>query len=288
MSPFMEACLAFIDTQPFSIIRLAQSYQDGAIEVAECQRVGRCQNVYSGAKLFTAVAVGLLVDEGRLRIEDKICDILREELPEAGMDSRWEKATVEDALRHRLGLPGGFLDIDVQPMAAFTQDYLRYTFACPLLCDPGTEETYSDGAFYVLSRIGEKASGMGLDAYLWQKLLWKMEFGEMAWSRCPMGHVLGGSDLYLHAADMVKLGRLILNDGVYQGERLLSSAWTQRMKTHGYVMDWDEQHRIYYKGGMHGQKLIMAPEQGRVVAMQAYGANSQVVAEFVRDYGNRP
>ena len=204
------------------------------------------------------------------------------------MDSRWEKATVEDALRHRLGLPGGFLDIDVQPMAAFTQDYLRYTFACPLLCDPGTEETYSDGAFYVLSRIGEKASGMGLDAYLWQKLLWKMEFGEMAWSRCPMGHVLGGSDLYLHAADMVKLGRLILNDGVYQGERLLSSAWTQRMKTHGYVLDWDEQHRIYYKGGMHGQKLIMAPEQGRVVAMQAYGANSQVVAEFVRDYGNRP
>lgn len=288
MSPFMEACLAFIEAQPFSVIRLAQSYQDGPIEVAECQRVSRCQNIYSGAKLYTAVAIGLLIDEGKLRLEDKICDVLREELPEEGMDPRWEKATVEDALLHKLGLPSGFLDIDVRPMAEFTQDFLRYTFTYPLLCDPGTEEKYSDGTYYVLSRIGEKASGMGLDAYLWQKLLWEMGFSEMAWSRCPMGHVLGGSDLYLHAEDMVKMGRLILDDGVYQKRRLLSAQWTQRMKACGYALDWDEQHRIYYKGGMHGQKLVMAPEQGRVVAMQAYGANSQVVAEFVRDYGNRP
>ena len=103
-----------------------------------------------------------------------------------------------------------------------------------------------------------------------------------------MGHVIGATGLYIHSADMVKLGALYLHDGVYRGQRLLSREWIQLAFARSFALEWDDQHRICYKGGMYGQKLIIAPEQGRAVALQAFDANSQVVAEWVRDYGAKP
>ena len=51
-----------------------------------------------------------------------------------------------------------------------------------------------------------------------------------------------------------------------------------------FALDWDDQHRVFFKGGMYGQKLLVAPEQDRAVALQAYGANSDAVMKWVRDY----
>ncbi len=288
MSRFLEACMAFIATQPFEIIRMSEVYRGGAIETAECARANPCQNVYSVAKTFTMTALGLLHDKGQLKLEEKICDILADELPERGMDERWRASTVEMALRHRLGLPAGFLDIDVSRSSSFTDDFLRYTLTYPLAYEPDTEARYSDGAYYLLARVAEKKAGVPADDFLWREMLTKLDFQEMAWSHCPRGHVIGATGLYVHSRDMVKLGMVYLDGGLYRGERVLSREWTELAAAREFAFNWDEQHRIYFKGGMHGQKLIVAPEQRRVVAMQAFGADSQVVAEFVRDYGDRP
>ena len=288
MSRFLKEIDAFIDTQPFDIIRLSQSYRGGEIETLERTRANPCQNVYSVAKTFTMTALGLLFDRGLLRPDEKICDILKDELPESGMDERWRGSTVEMALTHRLGLPGGFLDIDVSRSSEFTEDFLGYTLTYPLAYEPGTEARYSDGAYYLLARVAEKKAGMPVDNFLWRELLTKLDFQEMAWSHCPRGHVIGATGLYVNSIDMVKLGLLYLDRGLYRGERMLSEEWVNLAIEREFALDWDEEHRIFYKGGMHGQKLIIAPEQGRVVALQAFGANSQTIAEWVRDYGDRP
>ncbi|MBO4298144.1 MAG: beta-lactamase family protein [Clostridia bacterium] len=288
MSRFLKEIDAFIDTQPFDIIRLSQSYRGGEIETLERTRTNPCQNVYSVAKTFTMTALGLLFDRGLLRPDEKICDILKDELPESGMDERWRGSTVEMALTHRLGLPGGFLDIDVSRSSEFTEDFLGYTLTYPLAYEPGAEARYSDGAYYLLARVAEKKAGMPVDNFLWRELLTKLDFQEMAWSHCPRGHVIGATGLYVNSIDMVKLGLLYLDRGLYRGERMLSEEWVNLAIEREFALDWDEEHRIFYKGGMHGQKLIIAPEQGRVVALQAFGANSQTIAEWVRDYGDRP
>lgn len=280
--------MEFISSQPFEIIRMTEIYEGGEPETVECTPTNPCQNLYSVAKTFTMTAIGLLYDKGMLRLDVKICDIFADELPDKGVDERWYNSTIETALKHRLGLPGGFLDIDVHRSSEFTDDFLRYLFTYPLMYTPDTKEAYSDGAFYLLARIGEKKSGMTLDNFLWENLLRKLDFQEMAWSHCPKGHVIGATGLYMHSSDAAKLGLVYLEKGVYHGERVLSEEWTEMAVSRGYAFDWDEQHRIYYKGGMNGQRLIIAPEQKRVVVMQSYGGNSQVVAEWVRDYGNRP
>ncbi len=290
MSRFLKECVDFIAAQPFDIIRISEVQGDGAIETIECQETNWCQNTYSVAKSFTMTAIGLLYDRGMVKLDEKICDIFADELPEQGsgsgtrMDERWYTVTVEMALTHRLGVPGGFLDIDTHKSSEFTEDFLRYMLTYPLDYTPGTNCKYSDGAFYLLARIAEKKTGMTLDNFLWRELLWPMEFQEMAWSHCPMGHVIGATGLYLHSSDMVKLGLLYLNGGVYRGQRFLSEEWVRLALTRGFGFDTSGDGKIYYKGGMYGQKLMILPEQNRVVAMQAFGANSDTVAKWAMAY----
>ena len=283
MSKFMEDCAAFLKTQPFELIRISQIHRDGEIETLELQKTNFCQNIYSGAKAFAMTAIGLLYDEGRIRPEDKVCDILADFVP-ANIDSRWREATVDMALTHKLGLPGGFLDIDCAPISTFGEDFLNYLFTYPLAYTPGKDRRYADGSTYVLSRLVTAVSGEKLDDFLWKRLLWPMGFQEMAWSRCPHGYPIGATGMYIHSSDMVKLPYLYLKRGVYRGKRLLSEEWVDMVLTREYVFEWDVTGRWFFKGGMYGQKQIGLPFQDRAVAFQAYGANSDAVAKWIAAY----
>lgn len=283
MSRFLEECKSFIESNGLEFIRVSEIHNGGEPETVDFMDINPCVNAYSVAKTFTMTAIGLLYDKGLVKPEDKVCDILSDEIPE-GMDERWCDSTVDMALTHRLGLPGGFLDIDVHPSTEFTDDFLKYMLTYPLAFEPGEQRIYSDGAFYLLARIAEKKAGMCLDNFLWQELLVKLGFKEMAWSHCPKGHAMGATGLYIHSSDMVKLGQLYLTGGLYNGERLLSEKWVKMAVEREYALDWDEEHRIYYKGGMCGQKLIIAPEQNRVVAVQAFHGNSGAVADWMKNY----
>lgn len=284
MSKFLDDLTAFSSGQADRLFRISSVQNDGEIETAEFRKVAYCQNIYSVAKTFTMTAIGLLYDKGLLGVNDNVCDILAEDIPESGMDERWRKVTLDMALTHKAGLPGGFLDIDCNKSSDFSDDFLKYMLTYPMEYDPGTQSKYSDGAFYLLARVAEKISGMTLDDFLWKEILLKMDFQEMSWSHCPKGHVIGATGMYIHSADMIKLGMLYLNGGEYRGQRLLSEDWTQMAVSNEYGLDWDEEHRIYSKGGMFGQKLIVAPESRRVVAVQGFGSDSGVIAEFVKKY----
>ena len=282
MSRFLEECIKFIDTQPFDILRISEVQGDGEIETFERQEICRCQNTYSVSKTFTMTAIGMLYDRGLVKLDEKIRDIFAEEWPD-GVDERWDINTVELALTHRIGVPGGFLDIDTHRISEFGEDFLRYMLTYPLDYTPDTDSKYSDGAFYLLARIAEKKTGEVLDNFLWRELLWPMGFQEMAWSHCPQGHVIGATGLYIHSSDMVKLGQLYLNGGVYKGRRYLSEEWVNLALTRGFGLDsWDG--RVYFKGGMYGQKLAIFSEQKRVIAMQAFGVDSNVVTKWAMEY----
>lgn len=281
MSEFLEELAGFIRTKPFHVIRVSEICGDNEPETVNLVSTNYCQNTYSVAKTFTMTALGLLYDKGLLSVDEKVCDILRDELP-AGMDERWLGVTVESALLHRAGLPGGFLDIDTTPVSVFGKDFLSYMLTFPLAYNPGDEARYSDGAYYLLSRIAEKKSGMVLDDFLMKEMLWNLGFQEMAWSHCPMGHAMGATGLYINSADAVKLGAVYTGGGVYAGKRYLSAEWVKTAFEKSYGLDSDSEGKIFFKGGMYGQKLMMLPGAGRSVMLQSSDADSNVVMEFVK------
>ena len=282
MSDFFSRLTDFVRAQGWNTFSIAAAEGDADPQSAQLLQTNACQNVYSVAKAYTMTAVGMLYDRGLLTPDTRIVDVFREELP-AGTDTRWEVSTVDMALRHRLGLPGGFLDIDCAPSTDFSADFLSYLFKAPLAYDPDTDEKYSDGAYYLLARIVDKLTGEHMDDFLWRELFVKTDVLEAAMSHCPQGHPIGATGLYIRSADMVKLGQLYLRGGMYKGKRLLSEEWIRLVLDREYCFGWDETHTVYQKGGMHGQKLVIDPVHNRAACMESFGANGDLFVEFVRD-----
>ena len=225
MSKFLDDFKKEIESREKANVFFIAEYHNGKIEKKELAHTNPCQDTYSVSKAFVVTAIGLLVDRGLLTTDEILTDILADELP-ATYNEVWTKTTVDMLLLHKVGLSGGFLDIDCFDATQFGDDYLAYILNAPINEDFDLEKsTYTDAAFYLLSRIVEKRAGMGTDNFLWKHLFYPTGCREAAWSHCPKGHVMGATGLYIRVEDMVKHGMIYLNGGMYEDKRILSKEW---------------------------------------------------------------
>ena len=228
-------------------------------------------NTYSVAKTFTQFAIGMCVDQGLINVDDKFLDIMKIKL-NSSYDQKWNNVTIEMLLQHKAGFEKMTLDIDCDDVLSYgTKDYLEYVLRKPLP-KQGVEAVYTDASFYLLSRIVEKVTGKTLYDFLRPTLMDVMDFKEYAWSSCPMGHTMGGTCLYIRCEDMIKLGYLYLNNGIYYNQRILSKEWCDKAINNGYALShlgdgW------YGKGGMLGQFLAFNKEKHQAVAWMGYSHN---------------
>ena len=229
-------------------------------------------NCYSVAKAFTVFAIGLLYDKGLLKPTDLITAILKKYLP-SDIDDKWFNVTIHDVLLHKVGFGCGLLDIDSDDASLYpTTDYLQIVFATKLKYAPGTVHQYTDAAYYLLSRVVAELSGMDVADLLRPILMETMKFKELAWSKCPLGYSIGATGLYIRTEDMVKLGILFINKGVWMGQRIISEEWVNLVLSNGYEFKplrdgW------YGKGGMLGQFLIFNCDKGIAVGCHSYDDN---------------
>lgn len=269
MSKFLQEAIEEINLRGYNVIRISEAFEN-KIETVTLRPTCACLDCYSVAKAFTVTAIGLLCDKGLLSVTEKIIDIFPNKIP-VNADPRWEQVNIDAVLRHRCGFSEGFLDIDVQSIYDYPdRDFLGYIFSAPFACAPNERKTYSDGAYYLLSRVVTQKTGRALDEFLWEELFYKMGFQEAAWSKCPMGYAMGATGLYLRTEDMVKLGVLYQNGGVYESTRILSEQWTDTVRRRFYELEPTGHGDSYGKGGMHGQMLLILPSQNRVVAWHSY------------------
>lgn len=284
MSRFLQELAALAKEQQLSLFHLAELTGDGETAIWELGAANPCVNAYSIAKVFTMTAVGLLFDRGRLDPAEKLTDILQADCPD-GLDPRWRSATVDMALTHRLGLPPECLDIDNFDANTYGRDYLQYVWRTRPAADAAQTYRYTDAAFYLLSRVAEARAGEPLDTFLWRELLYPLAFREAAFSRCPLGHVVGATGLYTRAADIVKLGALYRDGGVWNGRRLLSEEWVNLALARRYELAPVGHGRAFGKAGMCGQMLLIVPETGRVVCWQGYEPRScDSLIRFAAEY----
>jgi CubicO group peptidase (beta-lactamase class C family) len=282
MSKFIEDFKREAESREGANVFFVAEYHKGQINEAAFVKTNPCQDVYSVAKTYIVSAVGLLWDRGLLSLDETLSDILRDEMPPEA-DAVWSKTTVDMLLLHRVGLPPNFLDIDCFDANLFGEDYLSYIVTAPIRADfDMRSSTYTDAAFYLLSRIVEKRAGMGADDFLWKHLFFPTGCREAAWSHCPRGHVIGATGLYIRAQDLVKHGLIYMNGGTYGGERILSREWVDTVLTRGYEFKSKNGGLAYGKGGMRGQMLLVVPAAERVVAWLGCGDNS--FSDFVIEY----
>ncbi len=264
MSIFLNKLKDFLTEKGENIYQISEFCIGKEAEMLELQPCNACNNIYSVSKVFTVTAIGILVDRGLLSTDETVADILREELPE-NYNRYWDKTTVDMLIRHRIGLSMGALDIDIMDASEFDSDYLKEVTTLPWECPPDTERRYTDGAFYIASRIVAKRSGMPLQLFLWENLFLPLQYKEVSWSCCPKGHALGATGLYIRSDDMVKLGAVYLQNGMWKGKRILSQEWVETVFRREYELSRIDDFGAYQKGGAFGQNLMIIPSQRRAV-----------------------
>ncbi len=283
MSAFTEDFKKHAKDNGYNILSAAE-LTDGVISTAGIMPYSAAFDCYSVAKAFVVTAIGLLYDSGALRTEDKVCELLGDECPADTVDAFFA-LTVDDFLKHRIGLPAGYLDIDARRHEIYGVDFLSNVFTQKPKSTVGKKYTYTDAAYYVLARVVEKLSEEPLETFLWKRLFAPLGFREAAWSKCPLGHAMGATGLFIHAEDMVKLGALYLGKGEWNGARIISETWTRTVLERQYELAECFDGKAYGKGGMYGQMLIAIPSKNRAVAWQSLDSKDQTeLCRWVVDY----
>ncbi len=121
-------------------------------------------NLGSMNKMFTALAIGQLVEKGKLRFDTKLGDVL----PDYPDKDAAAKVTVSHLLTHSSGIGDFFSEeFDKNAHLIYTlSDFLPFITDKPLGFEPGAQFSYSNGGFIVLGLIIEKVSGQGYFDYI--------------------------------------------------------------------------------------------------------------------------
>jgi D-alanyl-D-alanine carboxypeptidase len=115
--------------------------------------------IASVTKLFTATAVFELVQDGRIRLEDKVSSVV------PGLPAAWSDITILHCLSHTSGLPdlyeGSFL-----PIAYTPADAIQKLAVKPLDFKPGDKTRYNDTEYLLLRMVIERVSGKTFEDFL--------------------------------------------------------------------------------------------------------------------------
>jgi CubicO group peptidase (beta-lactamase class C family) len=114
-------------------------------------------------KQFTAMAILIMQEQGKLRVEDPLCHYLAD-CPEA-----WRPITLRHLLTHTSGIPNytNFPDFPALIGTPVTLDQLIARFrSLPLEFTPGARWSYSNSGYIVLGAVIERVSGQTYSAFL--------------------------------------------------------------------------------------------------------------------------
>ena len=183
------------------------------------------RDVFSVAKTFTSVAVGIAEDEGLLSVDDPVLRHLPAFAPVAGAGV--EGVTIRHLLTMSSGLGWRWASPDADHPGDPAADFLATSPAAP----PGTTFQYRGAGTYVLGRIIHASAGVDLRDYLIPRLFTPLGIANPQWHRCPRGHSLGAVGLFLRTSEIARLGQALLDGGSYRGRQLVPAAYADSLTT---------------------------------------------------------
>lgn len=281
----------------------------------------RPQHVFSASKTFTALAVGLAVDDGLMTVEDKVIDYFPDKLP-ARVSKKLKALRVKDLLTMQCGHA---TDPTWDTMAAYDTlnmelplkpgvDLAAAFFNHPFVYKPGKFFCYNSLCTYMASAIVQKVTGKTIRDYLDERIFAPLGIQTPEWDMDEAGVCTGGWGLHLRMEDMAKAGQLMLQKGNWNGKQLISAEWIEEQTRkhidnypngltrkqidqppfypierndwvagYGY-QTWRNTVGGYRADGAWGQMIIVLPEKNAVIAARANLVNHQVEEWAFWDY----
>lgn len=239
-------------------------------------------HLMSVTKFVTAMAVALLLDEGKI---DSLDAPLSTWFPEWGEGGK-ARVTLRHVLAHTSGIAQG------GTAKALNQagDKVAYVRALELSDAPGTKFSYNNEAAALLTGVIRAAAGKPTDVYLNERLFGPLGIEDYVWDRDGAGNALTYAQLQMRARDVAKLGLLLLNDGKWKDRQVFPAQAIERLSTPGselyegcgllwgLVREGGETVGVYHMGYL-GQWLVVLFDENIVgVWLRSHDGSEEVAS----------
>lgn len=239
----------------------------------------------SVTKSIVSLLYGIALDKGLVPPLDASLFAQFPEYADLAADIDRSKITIEHALTMTLGMEWDedrpYTDpLNSEIAMENAPDRYRFVLERPIVAEPGTQWIYSGGSVALVGAIIERGSGKSLPEFAREVLFQPLDIVRFHWSTGYDGVASAASGLRLSAPDLLKIGMLLLQKGVWNGQRIVSEDWISQSLTSavptgdglGYGRLWFcgdapvpafSDPRPWYAGfGNGGQRLWLMPDAG--------------------------
>lgn len=236
---------------------------------------------HSLSKTILSMAVGYLVTDGKLSLDEKVVDIFADKIPLLP-SARLKQLTVKDLLMMSSGVSLN------ESAAVTTNDWIKDYLRAEITFEPGESFQYNSMNSYMLSAIIKRKTGKNVMDYLRPRLFVPLGITNIAWEKSNEGHEKGGWGMYVTIEDLTKIGILLMHDGKWnvkgKEKQVFPQDWIKEMVTihqpsekqnddYGYHIWISRKNDYYYLSGLFGQLVFVHPATQTVVTMFAANRN---------------
>lgn len=262
-------------------------------------------DVRSIGKSVTGLLYGIALAEGNVPAPDQQLSTVFPQL-DAGAASNARQITIRDLLDMTTGMDWqeGEPGINDELRLFWKRDLPNYVLGHSRTAPAGAEFNYNGGATALLAELITAGTDLPLDQYAQQRLFGPLQINEWEWVTDLHGRPMAFNGLRLNPRSLLKLGRLVQNDGRWNGQQIMPSAWIRDSWAQGHptgvadfsygghwwagTVDWNDRRLTWHAAfGNGGQRLFIIPELDLVLVTMAgaYDQTSTTIAvnRFVQD-----
>jgi CubicO group peptidase (beta-lactamase class C family) len=240
-------------------------------------------NSFSMSKTITTLQVEMADKQGFISSFDAP---LTEQIKEYAQDPRGQKATVAQLSAMKSGHEWDenyYLPLNMTTNLYYGKDAQALVLSHGFEREPGSEYEYSSGSTQLLGvflkrALQAKESELTISEHLSRSLWQPLGMENDAVYTMDRPEAEGGMErtyccIFATAQDFGRIGQVLLQDGLWNGQQLLDKAFIERMRKpdlqpfygHSLWMDWSYKHPFYLLQGHEGQYVIVVPSHDLVV-----------------------
>jgi len=182
----------------------------------------------SSFKSVTSLLTGIAIDQGLIKdVNEKVYAFFPEYAPFRNDDPRKMDMTIKNLLEMESGFDcDEFNDgKDCESEMDNTADWVKFSLDLPMKNAPGAVWAYTSCDPMIISGIISHVSKMSIMDFAKKYLFDPMGIKDYRWTVDPAGHGMTAGSFYIRPADMMKLGLMVKQNGVFNGRRIISEAW---------------------------------------------------------------
>jgi len=182
----------------------------------------------SVTKSVTSALLGIAFDEGFFTdVKMPVSSLFNTyDFP---LDDMKQQVTLEDLLTMRSGIEwdeDNYEDPNNScTLLESSEDWIQFLLDLPLDTVPGDYFEYNSGNTVLLGKILQILTGKRIDAWAEEKLFAPLGIDEYYWKETPKGAIDTEGGLYLSTHDLAKIGYLFSQNGIWEGQQIISKEW---------------------------------------------------------------